>query len=522
MKSACWQHVRCGALACLALACQPSLNAASVTLGWRPPQTTDGVKGYWLYCGRQPSPSTISTNFNYGSATGLQYYPNDPNWASVSTNRSANADMFTFVPAAKTSTEVLFNPNEGGVWFFTVQSLSSSGLLSTNSNQTAFMVPPGEPQGPEPLLTTANLNLKESGSFDIRLENINNPTAWYIRTHLSYFRNNLTALTWPVGPMRDPEQLKEDLNTNVIQGPLIFSSVPYMDGVNLRPALWDSMVFVAEESPQDDNNVRCLNRLLLEDFFPMELGNPYAPAAPDSQVIRVTPNPAGNAMTSGSATVLQDASSWTWNTDRHMPKSKFSYQSRDSADTNQALYAVLVARWTNGIPTLPAGSNLVLNIDGTFSYTLDDSVRDASAPAFDYVIKGVTGFSHTNAVNIQIDPLGAESKFNTDPSPSGEATPAVRQRPTIPAGPDTASALGALENPSRSSLGATKLTPRIQPDGRLNLQVDAVAGITYRLQVSANLIDWTELLSTNVPTASFNWVDPDPPTQQRFYRLQQF
>ncbi len=500
------QIVRLGLAAWLAVAWLSESQAATVTLGWNRPQTTDSLKGYWLYCGRRPTPVN---GFNFGSASEVQYYP------GVSTNHVANADLVTYVSAQNgtenPSAPLVFDPNEGGVWFFTVQSMSTAGLLSTNSNEIAFMVPPGEPQGPpgsrEPLLTTKNLNLREFPSLVGKLLSADNPVMGYIRQQLAH--------------PSDPAKLIDDLNTHIIDGPSVFSAVGFVTGIDLRSGMWDLMTFVAEEDPSDANDVRRLNRLLLEDGLPLELWNPYAPAAFASQshVISAKPGLAVTNLANGSQTILDDAWSYTWNHSKDSPSFPFLYRSRNRSDTNQALYAVLVARWSeDGNPVLPAGGNLVLNIDGTFRYTHNSS--HAQPPGFDYVIKGATGFSQTNTIAVQTKSAGSPDKYDSGPSQSGLAIPAVRLRATeFSVGPDTVPSVSAGVGDSPASL---KLTPGIETDGHLLLQVDGAAGFNFRVQASTNLIDWTDLFSTNAPTSSFIWVDPDPLRQQKFYRLQQF
>lgn len=498
-----------GLAAWLVVAWLPNCRASTVTLGWSRPQTTDSLKGYWLYCGRQPTPTN---SFNFGSASEVQYYP------GMSTNHVANADLFTYVPVqngtANPSAQLVFDPNEGGVWFFTIQSMSAAGLLSTNSNEIAFMVPPGEPQGPpgshDPLLTTRNLNLREFPVLVAKLLSADNPVTEYIRQQLTH--------------PSDPAKLIDDLNTHVIDGPSIFSAVGFVTGIDLRPGMWDLMTFVAEENPPDANDVQHLNRLLLEDAFPLELWNPYAPAAFASQshVISAKPGLAVTNLTNGNQTILDDAWSYTWNRTNDSPSFPFLYKSRNPLDTNQTLYAVLVARWSDeGHPVLPAGTNLVLNIDGTFRYTHSGS--DAQPAGFDYVIKGATGFSQTNTIIVRTKSASGLNDYDTGPSQSGLATPAVRMRPSESSiGPGTVGSVSALAGDSPASLACTKLTPHIETNGHLAIQVDGVAGLGYRLQTSTNLIEWTDFFSTNAPSSSFIWVDPDPPEHQKFYRLQQF
>ncbi len=56
----------------------------------------------------------------------------------------------------------------------------------------------------------------------------------------------------------------------------------------------------------------------------------------------------------------------------------------------------------------------------------------------------------------------------------------------------------------------------ITPPAELNVQ--GVAGLTFALQVSTDLIQWTTVTNVTSSAASFHWTDPTPDADLRFYR----
>jgi uncharacterized repeat protein (TIGR02543 family) len=64
-----------------------------------------------------------------------------------------------------------------------------------------------------------------------------------------------------------------------------------------------------------------------------------------------------------------------------------------------------------------------------------------------------------------------------------------------------------------------KLTALPVFNGQFSFRVDGESGSHYILQSSTNLIEWTDFLGTNTTTASFIWVDPNPPVSLKFYRV---
>lgn len=50
------------------------------------------------------------------------------------------------------------------------------------------------------------------------------------------------------------------------------------------------------------------------------------------------------------------------------------------------------------------------------------------------------------------------------------------------------------------------------------LRLSGAAGGMFTIEASTNLVDWTSLVTTNLPSGTFLWTDPRPATQKQFYR----
>lgn len=71
------------------------------------------------------------------------------------------------------------------------------------------------------------------------------------------------------------------------------------------------------------------------------------------------------------------------------------------------------------------------------------------------------------------------------------------------------------ERPAPRILSAVMLSP----SGLFQIRLEGETGVTYRLEGSTNLLDWTSLFTTNLTTGVWEWVDPQSaPTSPRFYR----
>jgi pectate lyase len=106
-------------------------------------------------------------------------------------------------------------------------------------------------------------------------------------------------------------------------------------------------------------------------------------------------------------------------------------------------------------------------------------------------------------------------------------------RPTIAQGGTTNSFSVVVADSGTPSLSATQsftvtvqrpMPPILQhadfKDGPFSLRIDGDAGPDYIVQASPNLIDWTDLVTTNSPALPFLWSDPDAGSfNQRFYRV---
>jgi regulation of enolase protein 1 (concanavalin A-like superfamily) len=75
-----------------------------------------------------------------------------------------------------------------------------------------------------------------------------------------------------------------------------------------------------------------------------------------------------------------------------------------------------------------------------------------------------------------------------------------------------------LPNLVASTLG-TQLRALMLSDGHLAVLVSGQAGGSYTLQTSPDLLHWGNLLTTNVVTTPFIFVDPNPLAAQQFYRV---
>jgi hypothetical protein len=62
-------------------------------------------------------------------------------------------------------------------------------------------------------------------------------------------------------------------------------------------------------------------------------------------------------------------------------------------------------------------------------------------------------------------------------------------------------------------------TPAVQPDGAFQFTMSGLTGLTYDVQASTNLIDWTTLTSFVSTNSLMSFRDPDATNfSQRFYR----
>jgi hypothetical protein len=187
-----------------------------------------------------------------------------------------------------------------------------------------------------------------------------------------------------------------------------------------------------------------------------------------------------------------------------------------------ALYAVLVPRHAaDGSPTLPTQGELVLNTDGTFRYTPRGSIKSTN-DSFDFVIKGILGTSLTNTVAITIDTgIVQQGTGLGSPAANGKVpgqTPLITKAAAQVIVPGSARHLDKLI----PAPVPVRLTPMLKTNGVFALKVEAETGRSYQLQVSTNLVDWTDWLTANPTSDSSTWIDPNPPSEQKFYRAKRF
>jgi len=59
----------------------------------------------------------------------------------------------------------------------------------------------------------------------------------------------------------------------------------------------------------------------------------------------------------------------------------------------------------------------------------------------------------------------------------------------------------------------------LAPNGPFQIRLQGETGVSYRLEGSTNLLNWTSLITTHLTTGEWEWNDPQsPPLSQRFYR----
>ena len=63
------------------------------------------------------------------------------------------------------------------------------------------------------------------------------------------------------------------------------------------------------------------------------------------------------------------------------------------------------------------------------------------------------------------------------------------------------------ERPAPRILSAVMLSP----SGLFQIRLEGETGVTYRLEGSTNLLNWTSLFTTNLTTGVWEWVDSQSP-----------
>lgn len=78
-----------------------------------------------------------------------------------------------------------------------------------------------------------------------------------------------------------------------------------------------------------------------------------------------------------------------------------------------------------------------------------------------------------------------------------------------------------LWNMAAAKPGAPKILSGVMlsPNGPFQIRLQGETGVTYRLEGSTNLLNWTSMITTNLTMDVWDWVDsPSPPMTQHFYR----
>jgi hypothetical protein len=162
------------------------------------------------------------------------------------------------------------------------------------------------------------------------------------------------------------------------------------------------------------------------------------------------------------------------------------------------------------VPVLAAISNRTVMAGSNLNFTCSVTDTDAPPQTITFALSGA--------------PAGATLGTNSG---------VFAWRPTVAQGNATslmsviATDSGAPPLSATQSFSVVVVKPSppalVQPSivaGSLNLLVSGDAGPDYTIQGSTNLLNWSDLFTTNQPALPFNWSDPATTNQSlRFYRV---
>ncbi|MEK7684510.1 MAG: family 10 glycosylhydrolase [Verrucomicrobiota bacterium] len=146
----------------------------------------------------------------------------------------------------------------------------------------------------------------------------------------------------------------------------------------------------------------------------------------------------------------------------------------------------------------------------------DQIVHAGATAAFSVVATGSAPMSYQwrfNGLNIAAGTKAVLTLTNVQTSAAGEYVVVVTN------------AAGAVTSAVARLTVTLPVAVRIESisllsDGRLHLLAGGEPGSRYAIQISTNLVDWTELSTVEIVGGTFEFIDPDRPNlPQRFYRV---
>jgi pectate lyase len=345
-------------------------------------------------------------------------------------------------------------------------------------------------------------------------------------------RNHTGRLADAVGPAdQSPDYVTNNINgTNYVfvpGWPVLSSTTPPADFDNDgMPDYWELAMGLNTNNAADRNNTDATGYTMLENYLNW-LGSPHAVAGRNGtldvnlrRLIGVTNDFifAVTDGTNGTASLLGDGYTARFVTaPNYSGLADFKFTATDSTNLigfGPVAFNILVATTNvpgaNTPPTLDPVTNRTVVAGVTVNITCTATDTNSPTQTLTYALfnppAGAT-FS-TNAGVFNWRPAIAQGgsaypmsvAVSDDGTPSMSATQSFTITVTTPVQP-------ALQQPSSSN-------------GQFSLLVNGDAGPDYVLQASTNLVNWTNIFTTNSPPLPFLWNDDSAGNfNQRFYRV---
>ena len=163
----------------------------------------------------------------------------------------------------------------------------------------------------------------------------------------------------------------------------------------------------------------------------------------------------------------------------------------------------------NTPPVLAAIGDQTVNVGQTVAFTASATDTDQPPQTLTYaLLSGATNATlDTNSGAFSFRPLVTQADstngFTLQVSDNGTPSLSATQSFTVTVNP--------LTQPSFGNISAA--------GGQFSFNVSGQTGPDYAIEMSTNLVQWSNVFITNSPTLPFNWTDDATNSPQRFYRI---